>query len=71
MYQKRRILPKQTFFHTSCTSHFAVREWLYRWWGPMDRRIHLTFGSTVLVRQQFSVLIVGMEDVTDPRETYG
>ncbi len=37
----------------------------------MGRIIHPTFVTTVLARLQFSEQIVGMEVVTDPRETYG
>jgi hypothetical protein len=71
MYQKRIILGEKIFFPTLCTSLFAVREWLYRWWGQMVRRILPTFVSTVLVRLQFSVRTVGMGGVMVPRETYG
>ncbi len=37
----------------------------------MGRRILPTFVTTVLERLPFSELIVGMEVVTDPKETYG
>jgi hypothetical protein len=71
MYQKQNILDKRIFFPTLSTFLFAVREWRYRWWGQMGRRIHPTFVTTVLVRLQFSEQIVGMGVVTDPGETYG
>jgi hypothetical protein len=71
MYQKRNISDKRIFFPTLCTFPFAVREWHYRWWGQMGRRILPTFVTTVLERLPFSELIVGMEVVTDPGETYG